>query len=90
MGKSIEICVPDIGDFDEVDVVEILVAKGDRVEFDDPLVSIESEKATMEIPSTAAGVVAELRVSEGDRVSEGQLFESTPAQCLYRSLAHRQ
>ena len=74
MGKTIEICVPDIGDFDEVDVVEILVAKGDRVEFDDPLVSIESEKATMEIPSTAAGVVAELRVSEGDRVSEGSVL----------------
>ncbi|MEE8164634.1 MAG: 2-oxo acid dehydrogenase subunit E2, partial [Myxococcota bacterium] len=74
MGKSIEICVPDIGDFDEVDVVEILVAKGDHVEFDDPLVTIESEKATMEIPSTAAGVVAELRVSEGDRVSEGSVL----------------
>jgi len=74
LGNSIEICVPDIGDFDEVDVVEILVAKGDRVEFDDPLVSIESDKATMEIPSTAAGVVAELRVSEGDRVSEGSVL----------------
>ena len=74
MGNSIEICVPDIGDFDEVDVVEILVAKGDRVESDDPLVSIESDKATMEIPSTAAGVVAELRVCEGDRVSEGSVL----------------
>ena len=74
MGKSIEICVPDIGDFDEVDVVEILVTKGDRVELDDPLVSIESDKATMEIPSPAAGVVAELRVSEGDRVSEGSVL----------------
>jgi pyruvate dehydrogenase E2 component (dihydrolipoamide acetyltransferase) len=74
LGNSIEICVPDIGDFEEVDVVEILVAKGDRIEFDDPLVSIESDKATMEIPSTAAGVVAELRVSEGDRVSEGSVL----------------
>lgn len=70
----LEIRVPDIGDFDEVEVVEILVAKGDRVEFEDPLVSIESEKATMEIPSTASGVVAELRVAEGDRVSEGSLL----------------
>ena len=74
MGLSIEICVPDIGDFDEVEVVEILVAKGDVVEVDDPLVSIESDKATMEIPSTAAGTVSELRVSEGDRVSEGSVL----------------
>jgi len=74
LGQSLEICVPDIGDFDEVEVVELLVAKGDVVEFDDPLISVESDKATMEIPSTAAGVVAELRVSEGDRVSEGSVL----------------
>jgi pyruvate dehydrogenase E2 component (dihydrolipoamide acetyltransferase) len=74
LGLSIEICVPDIGDFDEVEVVEILVAKGDVAEVDDPLVSIESDKATMEIPSTAAGTVSELRVSEGDRVSEGSVL----------------
>ncbi len=74
MGQSLEICVPDIGDFDEVEVVELLVAKGDVVEFDDPLISVESDKATMEIPSTAAGTVAELRVSEGDRVSEGSVL----------------
>ena len=74
MSQKLEIVVPDIGDFDEVEVVEILVAKGDRIEFDDPLVSIESDKATMEIPSTAAGVVLELRVAEGDRVSEGSVL----------------
>ncbi len=74
MGQPLEICVPDIGDFDEVEVVELLVAKGDRVEFDDPLISVESDKATMEIPSPAAGTVLELRVSEGDRVSEGSLL----------------
>ncbi|MAG29508.1 MAG: branched-chain alpha-keto acid dehydrogenase subunit E2 [Deltaproteobacteria bacterium] len=71
MGQLLEIRVPDIGDFDEVEVVEILVAKGDEVVCEDSLVSIESEKATMEIPSTASGVVAELCVEEGDRVSEG-------------------
>lgn len=70
----LEIRVPDIGDFDEVEVVEILVAKGDRVELEDPLVSIESDKATMEIPSTSAGIVVELQVAEGDRVSEGSLL----------------
>ena len=74
MGQLLEIRVPDIGDFDEVEVVEILVAKGDRVDVEDPLVSIESDKATMEIPSTAAGVVVELQVAEGDRVSEGSLL----------------
>ena len=57
MGQAVEIKVPDIGDFEDVEVVELLVAKGDEVAFDDPLVSIESDKATMEIPSTAAGTV---------------------------------
>ena len=74
MGQSVEIRVPDIGDFEDVEVVELLVAKGDVVAFDDPLVSVESDKATMEIPSTAAGVVADLRVAEGDRVSEGSVL----------------
>ena len=74
MGESLEICVPDIGDFDEVEVVELLVAKGDEVVFDDPLVSVVSDKATMEIPSTHTGVILELRVSEGDRVSEGSVL----------------
>ena len=74
MSKSLEICLPDIGDFEEVEVVELLVAKGDVVAIDDPLVSVESDKATMEIPSTAAGVVLELRVAEGDRVSQGSVL----------------
>jgi pyruvate dehydrogenase E2 component (dihydrolipoamide acetyltransferase) len=74
LSQLVEIRVPDIGDFDEVEVVEILVTKGDRVELEDPLVSIESEKATMEIPSSAAGIVSELSVAEGDRVSEGSLL----------------
>ena len=79
MSQILEIVVPDIGDFDEVEVVEILVANGDRVEFDDPLVSIESDKATMEIPSTVAGVIVELRVAEGDRVSEGSVLVTIEA-----------
>ena len=74
MGQPIEIRVPDIGDFEEVEVVELLVAKGDEVAFDDPLISVESDKATMEIPSPSAGVVAEVRVAEGDRVSEGSVL----------------
>ncbi|MFP6656519.1 MAG: 2-oxo acid dehydrogenase subunit E2, partial [Myxococcota bacterium] len=74
MLERLEIAVPDLADFEEAEVVEVHVSKGDLVEFDDLLVSIESDKATMEIPATAAGVVAELRVSEGDRVSEGSIL----------------
>ena len=74
MVQPLEICVPDIGDFEEVEVVELLVAKGESVDLDDPLVSIESDKATMEIPSSAAGIVAEIRVGVGDRVSEGSVL----------------
>ncbi len=74
MAERREIRVPDIGDFDQVEVVEVLVKPGDPIEIDDPLVSIESEKATMEIPSPEAGVLVELTVKEGDRVSQGSLI----------------
>ncbi len=74
MAERREIRVPDIGDFDQVEVVEVLVKPGDRIALDDPLVSIESEKATMEIPSSAAGVLVELAVKEGDKVSQGSLL----------------
>lgn len=68
---TIEVTVPDIGDFSEVPVVGILVSVGDTVAEEDPLVELESDKATMEVPSPAAGVVKEILVSEGDNVSEG-------------------
>ncbi|HIF99948.1 MAG TPA: branched-chain alpha-keto acid dehydrogenase subunit E2 [Myxococcales bacterium] len=74
MAQEILIRVPDIGDFEAVEVVEILVAPGDVVQVEDPLVSIESDKATMEIPSPVAGRVHELRVSLGDSVSEGSVL----------------
>jgi pyruvate dehydrogenase E2 component (dihydrolipoamide acetyltransferase) len=66
-----EVLVPDIGDFTDVPVTELLVAVGDRVEPEDPLVVLESDKATMEVPAPFGGVVAELRVAAGDTVSEG-------------------
>ncbi len=69
-----EIKVPDIGEFDEVPVVGILVSVGDTVAIEDPLVELESDKATMEVPSPAAGVVKEIKVSEGDKVSEGTVI----------------
>jgi len=69
-----EIRVPDIGDFEDVEVVEILVAKGDRVALEDSLVSLESDKATVEIPAPSAGRVREICVALGDLVSEGSLL----------------
>jgi pyruvate dehydrogenase E2 component (dihydrolipoamide acetyltransferase) len=71
---TIEVTVPDIGDFDNVPVVGILVSVGDTVAAEDPLVELESDKATMEVPSPAAGVVKEIKVSEGDNVSKGALI----------------
>jgi pyruvate dehydrogenase E2 component (dihydrolipoamide acetyltransferase) len=69
-----EIRVPDIGDFENVEVIEVLVAAGDSVEWEDSLVTIESDKASMEIPSPFSGVVAEIAVSVGDHVSQGTLI----------------
>jgi pyruvate dehydrogenase E2 component (dihydrolipoamide acetyltransferase) len=66
-----QVLVPDIGDFDEVPVIEVLVSVGDTVAAEDPLVTLESDKATMEVPSPVAGKVSELKVSVGDKVSEG-------------------
>ncbi len=69
-----EVKVPDIGDFSDVPVVTILVSVGDSVGKEDPLLELESDKATMEVPSPLAGKVAEIRVAEGDRVSEGSVI----------------
>jgi len=68
---TIEVRVPDIGDYSDVPVIEVLVAAGDAVNIDDPLVTLESDKATMDIPTPTAGTVTALLVSVGDRVSEG-------------------
>lgn len=70
----IEVKVPDIGDFKDVPIVTVLVKVGDTVAVDDPLVEIESDKATMEVPSPAAGEVKEIKVAEGDKVSQGVLL----------------
>ncbi|MDQ9169915.1 dihydrolipoyllysine-residue acetyltransferase [Oxalobacteraceae bacterium R-40] len=70
----VEVKVPDIGDFKEVEVIELLVKPGDTVKLDQSLVTVESDKASMEIPSTHAGVVKELKIKLGDKVSEGSLL----------------
>ena len=69
-----EVKVPDIGDFTDVPVVTVLVAVGDTVAVEDPLVELESDKATMEVPSSHAGTVKEIKVAEGDKVSEGSVI----------------
>jgi len=71
MSSLVEIKIPNIGDFDGVEVIEILVAVGDTVAVEDSLISVESDKATMEIPAPQVGVVKELLVAIGDTVAEG-------------------
>jgi len=69
-----DVKVPDIGDFKDVPVIEVLVKAGDKVEKEQPLVTLESDKATMDVPSPAAGTVSQLRVKVGDKVSEGSIL----------------
>ncbi|MFM8737219.1 MAG: biotin/lipoyl-containing protein, partial [Betaproteobacteria bacterium] len=76
----VEVKVPDIGDFDEVAVIEVLVKPGDTVQAEQSLITVESDKASMEIPSSHAGVVKELKVQLGDKVREGSLVLVLEAQ----------
>ncbi len=70
---TVEVRVPDIGGYENVPVIEVFVEPGDTVAHEDPLVTLESDKATMDVPSPAAGAVTEVHVKVGDRVSEGAL-----------------
>src|SRR5436305_3069724 len=69
--EAVPVEVPDIGDFDDVPIIEIHVSPGDVVALDDPLLTLESDKATMDVPAPFAGTVGELRVKVGDHVSQG-------------------
>ncbi|HEU4775628.1 MAG TPA: dihydrolipoyllysine-residue acetyltransferase [Telluria sp.] len=71
--STVEVKVPDIGDFKEVEVIELMVKVGDTIKVDQSLVTVESDKASMEIPSSHAGVVKELKIKVGDKVAEGSL-----------------
>ena len=68
------ISVPDIGDFKEVEVIEVLVKPGDNINKNDPIVTIESDKSSVEIPSPTAGEIKDLKVKIGDKVSEGSIL----------------
>src|SRR5258706_3327620 len=74
MSNIVEIKVPDIGDFKDIPIVEILVKPGDSVKPEDPLVSLESDKATMDVPSPQAGTIKEIKAKVGDKVSKGTLI----------------
>ncbi|WP_028883683.1 dihydrolipoyllysine-residue acetyltransferase [Taylorella asinigenitalis] len=71
MSQLVEVKVPDIGDFDDVSVIEVLVKEGDSISENDSIITVESDKASMEIPSSASGVIKSMRVKLGDKVSEG-------------------
>ncbi len=73
-GSSTEVRVPDIGDFEGVEIIEVMVKAGDTVQAEDPLIMLESDKATMEVPAPQDGTVEAMEVKEGDKVSEGDLI----------------
>jgi dihydrolipoamide dehydrogenase len=74
MSKIIDVVVPDIGDLDEVEIIEILISEGDVMQEDDSLITVASDKAAMEIPSPAAGTIKAINVSLGDKISEGGII----------------
>jgi pyruvate/2-oxoglutarate dehydrogenase complex dihydrolipoamide acyltransferase (E2) component len=74
MAKRQEVRVPDLGDFDEVEIVEVMVGAGDQIAEEDPLITLETEKAAMEVPSPFAGSVTEMLVATGMRVSAGDVI----------------
>jgi pyruvate dehydrogenase E2 component (dihydrolipoamide acetyltransferase) len=82
VGRLEEVRLPDIGEFDDVDVAEVLVSPGDRVAVDESLIVLESDKASMEIPSPVAGVVKQLDVAVGDKVSEGAIIAHIEADAV--------
>src|SRR5438128_7461235 len=74
MAALTEVKVPDIGDFQDVPIIEVMVKPGDRVKAEDSLITLESDKATMDVPAPAAGTVKDLKVKLGDKVSEGTVI----------------
>ena len=79
MASELEIQVPDIGDFESVDVIDVLVKPGDLIRLEDPLVTLESDKATMDVPAPVAGRVLSIKVAVGDKVAQGRLLLTVEA-----------
>src|SRR5688572_25108627 len=82
-----KISVPDIGDFKDVEVIDVLVKPGDKIAVDTPLLTIETEKATMDVPSTSAGLVKSVALKKGDRVSKGSVIAEIEADAGTKSAA---
>jgi pyruvate/2-oxoglutarate dehydrogenase complex dihydrolipoamide acyltransferase (E2) component len=72
--SRVDLTVPDIGNFDDILVVEVLVKKGDSIEVDTPLVTLETDKASMDVPATSAGTVTDVLLKPGDKVSKGTVI----------------
>ncbi len=96
MSRTVEVAVPDIGDFDNVPVIEVMVRPGDSVAKDDSLIALESEKSTMEVPAPFGGTVKELRLKPGDKVSQGSVIltldveDEAPGESTQRSSSPQQ
>src|SRR6202045_3472410 len=90
MADLIEVTVPDIGDFQDVPIIDVLVHPGDRVKAEDPLITLESDKASMDVPSPVDGVVKEIKVKVGDKVSEGALILVAEAEAAPAGVAPRE
>ena len=71
--SKIDLVVPDLGNFDEVAIVDVLIKVGDKVDIDTPLVTLETDKASMDVPSASAGKIVEVTVKRGDKVSKGSV-----------------
>ena len=71
---SLELLVPDIGDFENVEIIEILVKKGDKINKNDSVVTLESDKSSVEVPSNFEGIIENIKVKIGDKVSKGDLI----------------
>ena len=76
---SIKLTVPDIGDFESVEIVEVLIKQGDKINKNDSIVTLESDKSSVEVPSTEAGIVEKVNVNVGDKVSKGDLLATLKA-----------
>ncbi len=87
MGQLIEVRVPDIGDFKDVEIIDVAVREGDTVQVDATLVTLETEKATMDVPSTAAGIVRELKARKGGRISQGDLIAIVEGEAAPQAIA---
>src|SRR5213082_189874 len=90
MTTTVEVKVPDIGDFKDIPIIEVFVKSGDKVKAEDPLISLESDKATMDVPSPVDGVVKEIKVKLGDKVSEGSLILTVDAEAAPAGVAPRE